>query len=75
MMGIKRTTVQAATDRVASTDTTLPGKSTGRPSTFDKYIRRHLERVIRRDLFQTIDTFRGKLRLMDKDVCRSIVKK
>lgn len=37
MIGMKRTIVQAATDRVASTGTTLTGKSTGRLTTFDKY--------------------------------------
>jgi transposase len=75
MVGMKRTTVQAITDRVASTGTTLSGKSTSGSSTFDEYARRYLERVIRRYVFQMIDALRGELCLMDKNVCRSTVKK
>ncbi|CEG75981.1 hypothetical protein RMATCC62417_10942 [Rhizopus microsporus] len=75
VIGMKRRIVQAVTDRTASAGTALPGKCTGRFSTFDESTRRHLERVTRRDLFQTVDTLRGELRLMGKVVCRSTVKK
>ncbi|KAK9760707.1 hypothetical protein K7432_014982 [Basidiobolus ranarum] len=74
MIDMKRTTVQSAIGRIAETGTTLAGKSTGRPSTFDKYTKRHLERIIRKDPFQTIEMIRDKLRLMGKTVCRSTVK-
>ncbi|ORE05341.1 hypothetical protein BCV72DRAFT_331327 [Rhizopus microsporus var. microsporus] len=75
MVGMKRTTVQVAIDRVASTSIILVGKGTDRPSTFDEYTQRYLEQVIRRDLFQTIGTLKVKLRLMDKAICRSTLKK
>ncbi|KAI9475824.1 MAG: hypothetical protein EXX96DRAFT_458176, partial [Benjaminiella poitrasii] len=50
-------------------------KSTGRPFTFDSYTERHLERVIRRGPFQTLETFTGQLRLMGKYMYLPITRK
>jgi len=74
MIDMKRTTVEGAINRVATTGTTLAGKSMGRPSSFDDYTKRHLERIIRSDPFQTIETLQGQLRSMSKDVSRTTVK-
>ncbi|KAG2203550.1 hypothetical protein INT46_000846, partial [Mucor plumbeus] len=41
------------------TGTALTDKSTGRPSAFNDYTQRHLERTIRRDPFQTLETITG----------------
>ena len=72
---MKRTTVEGgAINRVATTGTTLAGKSMGRPSSFGDYTKRHLERIIRSDPFQTIETLQGQLRSMSKDVSRTTVK-
>lgn len=75
IINMRRTSVQGAFDRIASTDITLTGKEASRLSIFEQYTKCPLERVITRDAFQTMDMIRGELRLMDKDVCRSIVKK
>jgi len=75
MIDIKRPTVQSIISRGDQTGTTLTGKSTGRPSTFDDYTQRHLERTIRRDPFQTLDTITGQLRMMGKNVSRSTTRK
>ena len=57
MIDIKCSTVQSIISRVNQTGTTLTGKSTGRPSAFDDYTQRHLERTIRRgDHFQSLET-------------------
>ncbi|KAG2193357.1 hypothetical protein INT46_006457 [Mucor plumbeus] len=74
MIDMKRTTVEGAINRVATTGTTLAGKSMGRPSSFDDYTKRHLKRIIRSDPFQTIETLQGQLRSMSKDVSRTTVK-
>jgi transposase len=74
MIDMKRTTVEGAINRVATTGTTLTGKSMGRPSSFDDYTKRHLERIIRSDPFQTIETLQGQLRSMSKNVSRTTVK-
>ena len=68
MIDIKRRpTVQNIISRGDQTDTTLTGKSTGIPSTFDDYTQRHLERIIRRDPFQTLETtITGQLRMIGK---------
>jgi transposase len=59
---MKRTTVEGAINRVATTGITFTGKSMGsRPSSFDDYTRRHLERIIRSDPFQTIEILQGQL--------------
>ncbi|KAG2212059.1 hypothetical protein INT46_009433 [Mucor plumbeus] len=75
MIDIKRPTVQSIISRVNQTGTTLTGKSTGRPSAFDDYTQRHLERTIRRDPFQTLETITGQLRMMGKNVSRSTTRK
>jgi len=64
IIDIKRPTVQSIISRVNQTGTTLTGKSTGRPSAFDDYTQRHLERTIRRDPFQTLETITGQLRMI-----------
>jgi hypothetical protein len=68
MIDIKRPTVQSIISRVNQTGTTLTGKSTVRPSAFDDYTQRHLERTIRRDPFQMLETIAGQLRMMWKNV-------
>jgi transposase len=74
MIDIKRPTVQSSISRVNQTGATLTGKSTGRPSAFDDYTQRHLERTIRRDPFQ-LETITGQLRMMGKNVSRSTTRK
>ena len=59
MIDMKRTIVEGAINRVATTGTALTGKSMGRSSSFDNYTKRHLERIIRSDSFQTIETLQG----------------
>ena len=71
MIDIKHPTVQSIISRVNQPGTTLTGKSTERPSAFDYYMQRHLERAIRRDPFQTLDTVTWQLRMMGKNVSRS----
>jgi hypothetical protein len=75
MINMRRTSVQGAFDRIVFTDITLTGKKASRLSIFEQYTRCPLERVIRRDTFQTMNMIRGEFCLMDKDVCRSTVKK
>lgn len=55
MIDMKRTTARCAFERSSSTGTTLTRTSPSRPSGFDDYTKRHLERVIRRDPFQIVD--------------------
>ena len=59
MIHIKRPTVQSIIPRVSQAGTALTGKSTGRPSAFDEYTQCHLERTIRRDPFQALETITG----------------
>jgi hypothetical protein len=61
MIDLKRTIVEGAINRAATTGTTSIGKSMGKPSSFDDYTKRHLERIIRSDLFQTIETLLRQL--------------
>ncbi|KAG2194549.1 hypothetical protein INT46_009204 [Mucor plumbeus] len=75
MIDMRRTTVEGAINRVATTGTALAGKSMGRPSSFDDYTKRHLERIIRSDPFQTIETLQGQLRSMSNDVSRTTTDK
>ncbi|KAG2201232.1 hypothetical protein INT46_008729 [Mucor plumbeus] len=75
MIEIKRPTVQSIISRVNQTSTTLTGKSIARPSAFDDYTQRYLERTIRRDPFQTLETITGQLGMMGKNVSRSITRK
>jgi transposase len=76
MTDIKHPTVQSIIPRVNQTGTTLTaGKSTGRPSAFDDYTQRHLERAIRRDPFQTLETVTWQLRMMGENVSRSTTRK
>ena len=75
MIDIKRSTIQSIISRVNQTGTTLTGKSTGRPSAFEDYTQRHLERTIRRDPFQTLETITGQLRMMGENVSRSTTRK
>ncbi|KAG2215008.1 hypothetical protein INT46_010819 [Mucor plumbeus] len=75
LIDVQRTTVEDAINRVATTTgTTLTGKSMGRSSSFDDYTKRHLERIIRSNSFQTIETLQGQLRSMSKYVSRTTVK-
>jgi transposase len=75
MIDIKRPTVQSIISRLNQTGTALTGKSTGRPSAFDDYTQRHLERTISRDSFQTLETITGQLRMMGGNVSRSTTRK
>jgi transposase len=47
MIDMKRTTVEGAINRVATTVTTLTRKSMGRPSSFDDYTKQHLQPIIK----------------------------
>ena len=72
MIGIKHPKVQSVLSRVNQTDITLTGKSTGRPSAFDDYTQRHLERTIRRDPFQqqTLEVIMLQFKMMKENVSR-----
>jgi transposase len=76
MIDIKDPTVQSIIiSRVNQTDTTLTGKSTGRPSAFDDYTQRHLERTIRREHFQSLEIITGQRRMMGEILSRSTTRK
>ncbi|KAG2213422.1 hypothetical protein INT47_009096, partial [Mucor saturninus] len=66
MVGIKRPDVQNAVRRVAQTGSPLKRKSSERPNSLNDYTARHLERIIRKVPFQTVDQLSEELRLMDK---------
>jgi hypothetical protein len=71
MVDLKRPTIQSFISRENQTGTTLTGKSTARPSAYDDYTQRHLERTIRKDPFQILETITGRPRMMGKNVSRS----
>ncbi|KAG2202747.1 hypothetical protein INT47_004771 [Mucor saturninus] len=66
MVGVKRPNVQNAVGRVVQTGSPLKRKSPGRPNSLNDYTARHLERIIRKEPFQTVGQLSEELRLMDK---------
>jgi hypothetical protein len=71
MIDMKHITVEGAINRVATTGTALTGKSTGRSFSFDDYTKRHLERIVRSDTFQTVKALQGQLCSMSKSASRT----
>ena len=71
MMDMKQITVEGAINRVATPGTALTEKSTGRSFSFDDNTKRHLERIIRSDTFQTVKALQGQLRSMSKSASRT----
>lgn len=53
MVDMNRSNVQNAVGRVTESDSPLKRRSPRRPTNFDDYTGRHLELIIRKDLFQT----------------------